>query len=82
MGTKRNNLKTLNKTSQHKKAEDFLALHKGNKLLVLPNGFPEEGTPTSITFIGNLFDEGTIIAGAKKHKDATDFYLKHPELNY
>ncbi len=54
----------------------------GHPCVVLPNGFSEEGTPTSITFIGNLFDEGTIIAVAKEYQDATDFHLKHPELNY
>jgi Asp-tRNA(Asn)/Glu-tRNA(Gln) amidotransferase A subunit family amidase len=54
----------------------------GHPCVVLPNGFSEDGTPTSITFIGNLFDEGTIIAVAKKYQDATDFHLKHPELNY
>jgi Asp-tRNA(Asn)/Glu-tRNA(Gln) amidotransferase A subunit family amidase len=54
----------------------------GHPCVVLPNGFSEEGTPTSISFIGNLFDEGTIIAVAKKYQDATDFHLKHPDLNY
>ncbi len=54
----------------------------GHPCVVLPNGFSEEGTPTSISFIGNLFDEGTIIAVAKEYHDATDFHLKHPELNY
>lgn len=34
---KKNNLKTMNKTSQQKKAENFLLLHKQDKLLVLPN---------------------------------------------
>jgi Asp-tRNA(Asn)/Glu-tRNA(Gln) amidotransferase A subunit family amidase len=52
----------------------------GHPCVVLPNGFSDEGTPTSISFIGNLFDEGTIIAVAKKYQDATDFHLKHPEL--
>jgi Asp-tRNA(Asn)/Glu-tRNA(Gln) amidotransferase A subunit family amidase len=54
----------------------------GHPCVVLPNGFSEEGTPTSISFIGNLFDEGTIIAVAKEYQDATDFHLKHPELDY
>jgi len=53
----------------------------GNPCVVLPNGFSEDGTPTSITFIGRLFDEGRLIAFAKKYQDATDFNKKHPE-NY
>ena len=52
----------------------------GHPCVVLPNGFSEEKTPTSITFIGHLFDEGTIIAVAKMYQDATDFHLKHPDL--
>lgn len=52
----------------------------GHPCVVLPNGFSDEGLPTSITFIGKLFDEGTLIAVAKKYQDATDHHLKHPEL--
>jgi Asp-tRNA(Asn)/Glu-tRNA(Gln) amidotransferase A subunit family amidase len=54
----------------------------GQRCVVLPNGFSDEGTPTSISFIGKLFDEGTIKAVAKNYQDATDFHLKHPDLNY
>ncbi|HEX9656948.1 MAG TPA: amidase [Bacteroidota bacterium] len=52
----------------------------GHPCVVLPNGFTEEGTPTSITFIGKLFGEATLLAVAKKYQDATDFHLKHPTL--
>lgn len=51
----------------------------GHPCIVLPNGFSEDGTPTSITFIGRLFDEGRLIAFAKKCQDITDFHKKHPE---
>ena len=51
----------------------------GHPCVVLPNGFSEDGTPTSITFIGRLFDEGRLIAFAKKYQDATDFHKKHPK---
>lgn len=52
----------------------------GHPCIVFPTGFSEEGTPTSITLIGNLFDEGKVIAAAKAFQDATDFHLKHPDL--
>ena len=52
----------------------------GHPCVVLPNGFSEDGTPTSITFIGRLFDEGRLIAFAKKYQDATDFNKKHPPI--
>ncbi len=51
----------------------------GHPCVVLPNGFSDDGTPTSITFIGRLFDEGRLIAFAKKYQAATDFNKKHPE---
>lgn len=51
----------------------------GHPCVVLPNGFSKDGTPTSITFIGRLFDEGRLIAFAKKYQDATDFHRMHPE---
>jgi Asp-tRNA(Asn)/Glu-tRNA(Gln) amidotransferase A subunit family amidase len=50
----------------------------GHPCVVLPNGFDEEGEPTSITFIGRLFDEATVLAVAKIYQDATDFHKKHP----
>lgn len=52
----------------------------GHPCVVVPNGFTAEGTPTSITFIGRLFQEGTLLAVAKKYQDATGFHLKHPPL--
>lgn len=52
----------------------------GHPCVVVPNGFSEEGTPTSITIIGKLFDEGTIISVANAFQDATEYHLKHPRF--
>ena len=52
----------------------------GHPCVVVPNGFSKKGTPTSITFLGKLFDEATLLAVAKQYQDATDFHLKHPKL--
>jgi Asp-tRNA(Asn)/Glu-tRNA(Gln) amidotransferase A subunit family amidase len=52
----------------------------GHPCVVVPNGFSKAGTPTSISFIGKLFDEGTVLAVAKKYQDATRFHLRHPML--
>jgi Asp-tRNA(Asn)/Glu-tRNA(Gln) amidotransferase A subunit family amidase len=54
----------------------------GHPLVVVPNGFSKKGAPTSITFVGKLFDEGKIIAAAKAYQNATDFHLKHPKLEW
>ena len=52
----------------------------GHPCVVLPNGFSDDGTPTSITFSGRLFDEGRLLAFAKKYQDSTDFHKKHPPI--
>lgn len=52
----------------------------GHPCVVVPNGFTKENTPTSITFIGRLFDEGKLLGFARAYQQATDFHLKHPKL--
>lgn len=51
----------------------------GHPVVVMPMGFNRNGSPTSITLIGNLYDEATILAAAKAFQDKTDFHKKHPE---
>lgn len=50
----------------------------GHPSVVLPNGFNEHGSPTSITFMGQLYDEATILAVARAYQEATDWHKKHP----
>jgi Asp-tRNA(Asn)/Glu-tRNA(Gln) amidotransferase A subunit family amidase len=51
----------------------------GHPAVVLPNGFrAEDGTPTSISFIGRLFTDAKVLAVAKAWQEATDFHTKHP----
>jgi Asp-tRNA(Asn)/Glu-tRNA(Gln) amidotransferase A subunit family amidase len=38
------------------------------------------GTPVSLTFLGNLYGEGKLLAFAKAYQDATGFHRKHPQL--
>lgn len=52
----------------------------GHPCVVLPNGFDSIGAPVSLTFIGRLFDEGTLLAVAGKYQQATEFYRQHPPL--
>ena len=52
----------------------------GHPAVVLPNGFRKDGTPVSITFIGNLYKESDLLAVAKAYQDATGFHTKHPPL--
>ena len=53
----------------------------GHPCVVLPNGFTKENLPTSITFMGQLFEEGKLLAVAKAYQDATNWHKKHPVLN-
>jgi Asp-tRNA(Asn)/Glu-tRNA(Gln) amidotransferase A subunit family amidase len=53
----------------------------GHPSVILPNGFRSaDNTPTSITFVGDLFGEARMLAVAKSYQDATDFHLKHPSI--
>ncbi len=54
----------------------------GHPCITVPDGFTTKGLPTSITFIGNLYDEGTIIAFAKYYQSKTEFHLKRAESFY
>ena len=51
----------------------------GNPAISIPTGFNKENTPTSITIVGKLYDEATILAIAKKYQDATKWNKMHPE---
>lgn len=52
----------------------------GNPAVVVPNGFTEQGTPTSITFTGRLFDEGRILSLAYEFQKSTGYHKDHPGI--
>jgi Asp-tRNA(Asn)/Glu-tRNA(Gln) amidotransferase A subunit family amidase len=52
----------------------------GQPCVVVPHGFNEKGLPTSLTFVGRVFGEATMLAAALAFQEATDFHLKHPKL--
>ncbi len=52
----------------------------GHPCVVLPNGFREDGTPTSVTFLGKLYGDAEVLAVAKRYQDASDFHTRHPTL--
>lgn len=52
----------------------------GHPALVMPIGFTTDThLPNSITLIGNLYDEATILAVAKAFQDATNHNKQHPD---
>lgn len=54
----------------------------GHPCVVLPNGFNEQGSPTSISFIGGLDMEAETLAVAHAYQEATDFHRQHPPMQY
>ncbi len=52
----------------------------GHPAISVPNGFDNKGRPTSFTLIGNLYDEGSILALARAFQELTDFDEKYPPL--
>jgi Asp-tRNA(Asn)/Glu-tRNA(Gln) amidotransferase A subunit family amidase len=52
----------------------------GHPAVVVPNGFDEKGNPTSISFIGNLYEEAKTLRVAMAFQEMTDHHLKHPTM--
>jgi Asp-tRNA(Asn)/Glu-tRNA(Gln) amidotransferase A subunit family amidase len=52
----------------------------GHPAVILPNGFRPDGTPVSLTFLGNLFEEGKLLAVANAYQQATGFHKVHPAV--
>jgi Asp-tRNA(Asn)/Glu-tRNA(Gln) amidotransferase A subunit family amidase len=54
----------------------------GHPAVVVPNGFNEKGSPTSITFIGGLYQDAETLTVAKAYQEATNFHLQYPPMDY
>ncbi|RWZ88600.1 MAG: amidase [Hydrotalea sp. AMD] len=53
----------------------------GNPVVCVPTGFDKRfHLPTSITFIGNLYDEGTLLRIAEAYQQATPWNKTYPKL--
>ena len=50
----------------------------GHPQVVLPNGFLAENAPHSISFVGRLHDEATLLGVAKAYQDATGWHRETP----
>ena len=48
--------------------------------IALPCGFSREGLPVGMQFIGNVFDEETLLRAAHAFEQNTEFHKKKPEL--
>ena len=53
----------------------------GHPVVCMPTGFDKRfNLPTSITLIGKLYDEASILAAAKAYQDATQWEEMHPPM--
>ncbi|HMJ69279.1 MAG TPA: amidase [Cyclobacteriaceae bacterium] len=52
----------------------------GHPCLVVPNGFNEQGSPTSISFLGKLYGEAALVAFARAYQDGSEWDEKTPPL--
>ena len=50
----------------------------GHPCIVLPNGFDDKGMPTSISFIGDLYKEGELVAVARSYQRGTGWHKRYP----
>ncbi len=52
----------------------------GHPCLVVPNGFNDQGSPTSISFLGKLYGEAALVAFANSYQEASEWDEKIPPL--
>jgi Asp-tRNA(Asn)/Glu-tRNA(Gln) amidotransferase A subunit family amidase len=50
----------------------------GHPAVTMPSGFRDDGTPVSISFIGNLWGEAELCRVAAAWQDATKWHQRHP----
>lgn len=51
----------------------------GHPSVVVPNGTNEDGMPVSITFTGNLYDEGELMSAVAAWQRSTDHHTRRPD---
>jgi aspartyl-tRNA(Asn)/glutamyl-tRNA(Gln) amidotransferase subunit A len=50
----------------------------GLPAIAVPNGFTETGLPTSLQFMGRVWEENTILAAARAWQSVTDWHTRRP----
>jgi Asp-tRNA(Asn)/Glu-tRNA(Gln) amidotransferase A subunit family amidase len=53
----------------------------GYPAVSVPNGFTKEGKPTSITFLGRLYNEAAILAVARAYQERAGWHKRTPTLS-
>jgi aspartyl-tRNA(Asn)/glutamyl-tRNA(Gln) amidotransferase subunit A len=50
----------------------------GLPAIAVPNGFGERGLPTSLQFMGRVYEENVVLAAARAYQALTDWHRHHP----
>ena len=50
----------------------------GLPAVAVPNGFGARGLPTSLQFMGRVWEENLILAAARAYQSRTDWHARHP----
>jgi aspartyl-tRNA(Asn)/glutamyl-tRNA(Gln) amidotransferase subunit A len=50
----------------------------GLPAICVPNGFGDRGLPTSLQFMGRVYEENTVLTAARLWQSLTDWHLQHP----
>jgi len=53
----------------------------GHPQVAVPNGFSDEGTPYSISFVGGLYRDADALLLAHAYQQVSDFHLRHPDVD-
>ena len=53
----------------------------GHPCVVVPNGFTDQGQPTSISFLSGLYRESHALLAAHAFQQRTDFHRRRPDLD-
>ena len=51
----------------------------GHPVVIVPCGF-SDGMPRGLSFMGNLYDEATLLSAASAYEQATEWHTMHPTL--
>ncbi|PWU25178.1 MAG: amidase [Candidatus Rokuibacteriota bacterium] len=52
----------------------------GLPAVCVPNGFGDRGLPTSVQFMGRVYEENAVLAAARAYQSLTGWHLQHPAV--
>jgi len=53
----------------------------GHPQVAVPNGFSDQNTPYSISFVGGLYKDAETLLLAHAYQQVSDFHLRHPDVD-